>query len=94
MNTTFMGMERSMMQFKGLSTTYWAKAVQIVIYLRNRSPTSYLDGKTPNEACYSFKPMVIHLRFFFSTCYALVPKEKRTELENQGMRCTFIGFYD
>jgi hypothetical protein len=94
MNRTSMGMERSMMQFKGLSTKYWVEAVHTVVYLKNRSPTSTLDGKTLYEAWYSFKPKVNHLRVFVSTCYALVPKEKRTKLENQSMKCIFIGYSD
>jgi IS30 family transposase len=92
MNRTLMGMARSMMQFKGLSTKYWAEAVHTVVYLRNRSPTSALDGQTPYEAWYGFKPKVNHLRVFGSTCYALVPKEKRTKLENRSMKCNFIGY--
>jgi transposase InsO family protein len=81
MNITLMDMERSMMHFKGLSIRYCAEAVHTVVYLRNRSPTFALYGKTPYEAWYSFKTKVNHLRVFGSTCYALVNKEKRTKLE-------------
>jgi transposase InsO family protein len=35
MNRTLMGMARSMMQFKGLSTKYWVEAVHNPVYLRN-----------------------------------------------------------
>jgi hypothetical protein len=90
MNRTLMGMEISMMQFKGLSTKYWVEAVHTTFYLRNRSPTSVLDGKITYEAWYNFKSKVNHLRVFGSTCYALVPKEKRTKLESRSMKCTFI----
>jgi hypothetical protein len=83
-----------MKKFKGLSTKYWAKAVHIAVYLINRSPTPALDGKTPYEAWYGFKPKVNHLRLFGSTCYALVPKEKVTKLENRSMKCIFIGCSD
>jgi hypothetical protein len=82
MNRTLMGMEISMIQFKGLRKKYWVEAVHTAVYLRNRSPTSTLDGKTPNEAWYGFKAKVNHLRIFGSTCYALVPNEKTTKLEN------------
>jgi IS30 family transposase len=92
MNKTLMGRERSMMQFKGLSTKYWVEEVHTVVYLINRSPTSSLDGKTSYEAWYSFKPKVNHLRFFGSTCYALAPKENMTKLENRSMKCIFIGY--
>jgi transposase InsO family protein len=35
MNITLMGMVRSMMQFKGMSTKYLAESVHIAVYLRN-----------------------------------------------------------
>jgi transposase InsO family protein len=35
MNRTLKGMARCMMQFKGLSTKYWAEAVHIAVYLKN-----------------------------------------------------------
>ena len=76
MNHTLLGMVRSMLTLKNLSPSYWAKAVQTVVYLRNRSPTASLDGITPYEAWFGFKPQVKHLRVFGSICYALVPKEK------------------
>jgi hypothetical protein len=43
---------------------------------------------------YGFKPKVNNLRVFGSTCYALVPKEKITKLENKSMKCIFIGYSD
>ena len=47
MNHTLLGMARSMLTFKRLSPTYWAEAIHTTVYLRNRSPTSSLDGITP-----------------------------------------------
>jgi hypothetical protein len=58
------------------------------------SATLALAGQTPYESWYGFKPKVNHLRFFGSTCYALVPKKKRTKLENRSMKCTFLGYWD
>ena len=74
MNRTLLGMARSMLTFKRLSPTYWAEAIDTVVYLRNRSPTASLDRITPYEAWFGFKPQVKHLRVFGSVCYALVPK--------------------
>ena len=51
-----MGMERSMMQFKGLYSSYWVEAVHTTVYLRNISPTTSLDGVTPYEAWYGYNP--------------------------------------
>jgi transposase InsO family protein len=56
-NRTIMGMGRSMMQFKGLSTKYCVEVVHTAVFLRNRSPKLSLDGKTTYEACYGFKPL-------------------------------------
>jgi transposase InsO family protein len=82
MNRTLLGMVRSMLNFKGLSPSYWVEAVHTAVYLRNISPTASLDGITPYEAWYGFKPRIKHLRVFGSVCYALVPKEKRTKLDS------------
>ena len=92
MNQTLLGMARAMLFFKGLKSCYWAEAVHTAVYLRNRSPSSSLDGITPFEAWYGFKPMVKHLRVFGSVCYALVPKEKRKKLESRSVKCMLIGY--
>jgi hypothetical protein len=94
MNRTLLGMARSMLSFKRLSSKYWAEAIHTTIYLRNRSPTASLDGITPYEAWFGFKPRVKHLRVFGSVCYALVPKEKRTKLDSRSLKCTMIGYSD
>jgi len=94
MNKTLMGMEISMLHFNGWSTQYWAKVVNTTLYIRNRSPASSLDGITPYEVWYGTKSSLNYLRVFGSTCYALVPKEKRTKLENQSMKCILIGYLD
>ena len=76
MNRTLLGMARSMLTFKKLSPLYWAEAIHTAVYMRKRSPTASLDGITPYEAWFRFKPRVKHLRVFGSVCYALVLKEK------------------
>jgi hypothetical protein len=85
MNCTLLGMARSMLSFKRLSSTYWAEAIHTAIYLRNISPTAFLDGITPYEAWFGFKPRVKNIRVFGSVCYALVPKEKRTKLDSRSL---------
>ena len=91
---TLMGMERSMMQFKGLSSSYWAEAVHTAVYLRNRSPKTSLDGVTPYESWYGYKPKFKHLRVFGYVCYALVPTKKITKLDSRSIKCLFIGYSD
>jgi hypothetical protein len=94
MNRTLLGMEKSMLTFKKLSPTYWEDAIHTTIYLRNGSPTASLDGITPYEAWFGFKPRFKHLRVFGSVFYALVLKEKRTKLDSRSLNCTMIGYSD
>jgi hypothetical protein len=54
-------MVRWMLNFKGLSPSYWVEEVHTTIYLRNISPTTYLNGITPYEVGYGFKPRIKHL---------------------------------
>eukprot|EP00253_Pinus_taeda_P033069 PITA_33069 len=85
-------MARSMLTFKRLSRTYWAKTIHTTIYLRNRSPTTSLDRITTYEAWFGFKTWVKHLRVFGSVCYALVLKEKQTKLDSRSLKCTTIRY--
>jgi len=82
MNQTLLGMMRLMLNLKGFCLSYWAEEVHIALYLRNTYPTTYLDGITPYEAWSVFKERIKHLGLFGSTCYALVPKGKRTKLDS------------
>ena len=94
MNCTLLGMDRSMLTFKTLSPIYWVEEINVIVYLRNRSPTTSLNRITPYEAWFGFKPQVEHLRVFGSVCYALVPKEKQNKLDSQSLKCTMIRYSD
>ena len=49
MNRTIMETTRSMLHHAELPLSFWAEAVSTAVYLRNRSPTSYLKEMTPYE---------------------------------------------
>ena len=72
-----------MLNFKRLSPTYWVEAIHATVYLRNKSPSASLDGITPYEAWFGFKPRVTHLQVFGSVCYSLVPKENELSLTQE-----------
>ena len=51
--------------------------VETTCYLVNRSPSSALDDKTPQEVWTRKKPSLSHLRVFGSDAYVHVPKENK-----------------
>eukprot|EP00253_Pinus_taeda_P030034 PITA_30034 len=53
---------RSMLSGAGLGQELWAEAVDTACYLVNKSPSSTLEDKTPQEAWTSKKPSLSHLR--------------------------------
>jgi hypothetical protein len=84
-----------MLQGKNLSNGFWAKAICIATYLKNRCPAKSLDHKTPFQALYGYKPTVSHLRIFGSKAFSHVPKEDRRKLDAKVIKCIFIGYcYD
>ena len=60
----------------------------------NKSPSSALEDKTPQEVWTGKKPSVSHLRVFGCDAYVHVPKKKRTKLDSKSEKCIFIGYKD
>eukprot|EP00253_Pinus_taeda_P001612 PITA_01612 len=63
MNKTLMERARSMLIGGGLGQEFWADAVEISCYLVNKSPSSVLEDKTPQEVWIGKKPSLSHLRW-------------------------------
>ena len=61
LNRTLVEMVHSMLADSELPKSFWAEAFATATYLRNRSPTKAVEGKTPYEALYGLKPKVGHL---------------------------------
>ena len=82
------------MKSKNISNGFWVKLVSIVVYLKNRSPTTILGHKTPFEALYSYKPEVGHLRVFGSKEFSHVPKDDRIKIDAKYIKFIFLGYCD
>ena len=52
----------------GLLKSLWAEAYNTATYVRNRTITSALDGRTPYNIVYSVKPDLADLRAFGTPC--------------------------
>eukprot|EP00253_Pinus_taeda_P031638 PITA_31638 len=76
-----------------LGQEFWAEVVETACYLVNKSPSSALEDKTPQEAWTGKKTLLSHLRVFGYE-YVHVPKEKITKLDSKSKKCIFIGYKD
>ena len=61
---TIMEMSRCMLHEKNLPKEYSAVATNTSVFLLNRLPTKAVNGKTPYEAWYSYKPLIKNLKVF------------------------------
>jgi len=59
------------LHFQGhLPIDFWGECVLTAAYLRNQTPSTILNGKTPYEAPYSHPPSYENVKVFGSLCYA------------------------
>jgi len=86
-----MEMVRCMLPEKELPKEYWAEAT-IVVFLLNRLPTKVVDGNTPFEAWYDFKPQLKNLKVFGCLCFTNVPQVKRDKLDKRVKPNIFIKY--
>eukprot|EP00253_Pinus_taeda_P005200 PITA_05200 len=82
---------RSMPNGAGLGQDFWAEVVETSCYLVNKSPSSALEDKTPQEVWNGKKCSISHLRLFGCDAYVYVPKEKIKKFDNKSEKCIFIG---
>jgi hypothetical protein len=81
-----------MIHAQGLDLEFWAEAVNMAIYIKNRCLTKVFESKTLQEAWTDRKPNVSHLRVFGCKTFAHIPDEKRSKLESKFMPCVFLGY--
>ena len=76
-----------------LSHNFWDYALNALVYVRNRSPTSAnTNSCTPFEKFYGHKPDVSNLRVFGCLAYVHVQKDQRKGLQSHSRKCIFIGY--
>ena len=92
MNRTIIERARSMRFHVGLPLHFWADAINTVVYLIKRGPSTPLDGGIPQEASIGKKVKYSFLRTFGYEAFVHVDKENRTKLDVKSHKCTFIGY--
>ena len=93
-NRTLIELVRAMLIEKGLPTFLWDEAVSHATYIRNRSPTKALKGKTPYEAWTGKKPDVSHFREFGCDVWVLDEDKNRSKLAPKLKKMVFVGFVE
>ena len=89
MNRTLLERVRCMLTNAKMSKTFWGEAVVTAAYLINRSPSSAIDFKTPEEKWSGNPPKYDHLRIFGCPAFVHV---KEGKLEPRAIKGVFIGY--
>ncbi|CAH9103829.1 unnamed protein product [Cuscuta epithymum] len=89
MNRTLLEKARCMLISSGLGNSLWGEAVVTASYLVNRSPSSVISFKTPQEMWSGIKPNISHLRPFGCAAYAHVSQGK---LQPRALKCVMLGY--
>ena len=79
-NRTLRNKDLSMMTAVNAPRSFWVLAYQTAIYLRNRSLSKFLHGKSPFEMWFGKVPSVTHLRVRGCKVSYHISKTKRRKL--------------
>ena len=91
-NRTLMDMVRTMMATSKLPAPFWGEAIHTAVKVRNRLPTSSLEGNiSPHEAWFGVAPSIQHLRVFGCLAFYKITHPK-TKVQTRGQRCCFLGY--
>jgi hypothetical protein len=86
--------ERCMLSGVRLGQEFLAEAMGIACYLVNKSASSSVDDKTPQEVWSGKEPSLTHIKIFGCDAYVHVPKENKIKLDKKVEKCIFIGYKD
>ena len=93
LNRTLIEKARCMLIASKVNLNLWAAAVNTANYLRNRSPSSALNGKSPYEALFNRLPKISHFKVFGCPAYPLDLNKKGDKFEpNAKPNCIMIGY--
>lgn len=87
-NRSLIEMAKCMMNSKCLPKYFWDEAIHTATYLLNRSP------QTPFEAWHGWKSKVTHFKVFGCISYVHVPFQQRHKLDENSVKCIFVGNSD
>ena len=89
LNRTLLERIRAFTHKSGLPKTLWGEALRHAIWLKNRTATRALDGKTPFEALYGRPPDLLNLRLW--GCPVWVHSADGSKLDVHARQAKWIG---
>lgn len=92
MNRTIIEKARCLLYDANLPKNYWAEAVNMSVYLINRSVNTNSMEKTPEEIWTNKKIDVSKIKLFGSEVMVHIPKEKRQKWDYKSQKLIFVGY--
>ncbi|CAA7029216.1 unnamed protein product [Microthlaspi erraticum] len=89
MNRTIMEKVRCLLSESGLKEAFWADAAATSVYIINRSPSSTIGFKCPEEIWLGKQPGYKHMKKFGSVAYVHIDQGK---LKPRAVKGIFIGY--
>lgn len=93
-NRTLLDKVRCLLYNANLDNKMWAEAANTAAFLVNRSPSSRLNGRLPEEVWSGNKVNLKYLRVFGCEAFAHVDDCKRKKLDPKSKRLIFLGYCD
>jgi transposase InsO family protein len=81
---------RAMLHASGLPKFLWSEAVRHAVWLKNRTSTKALDGRTPFEALTGQKPDLSNLHLW--GCQVWVHDASNSKLESRAKAGNWVGY--
>lgn len=83
---------RSLRFQANLPVEFWGYCALTAGYLINRTPTKFLNGKTPFEILYNRPPPLDHIRVFGCVCYVHNQQHGGDKFESRSKNSLFLGY--
>lgn len=93
-NRTLLEMARCLLKQGGVPKIFWAEAINMACYIRNRCPTSSLAGDLPLTLWTGKKPSLKHMRPFGIKGYVLIKDKSNGKLDSRSEEGILVGYAD
>lgn len=92
MNRTLVEMARCMMRQAGSPPSFWAEAINTASYIRNRCPTSALDGRVPFTVWTGKIPTVKFMQVFGAKVFVKNKNPGKGKFDSRAVPGIFMGY--